>query len=172
MGTFATAWRAFWRIWGNQELADTWNRLADKSLEPPTEEPAPEAAPSSDASGALHLLGILQREDRLIDFLQEDLGAYSDEQVGTAARKVHDDCQRTLDKYLAIRPVRGEEEGGTVRVEPGFDARELRVTGHATGEPPFTGTLVHRGWQATKVELPQRNAAQKPEILCPAEVEV
>ena len=173
---FKTAWKAFWAILGNQEKADAWNALqqgTDLPALPSPEQPQPPAAPSSnDAAGALHLLGILQREDRLVDFLQEDLSPYSDEQVGAAARKVHDDCRGTLAKLFAIQPIRMEEESSTIEVPQGFDSREIRVTGRPSATPPYRGTLIHRGWQATQTELPQRNASQNPNILFPAEIEV
>ena len=45
--------------------------------------PAAAAPPKVDVSeGALQLLGLLQRDARLVDFLMEDISAYSDEQVG------------------------------------------------------------------------------------------
>src|SRR3974390_2781535 len=57
---------------------------------------APAAAPAkiaerSPADGALQILGILQRDARLVDFLMEDIGPYTDDQVGAAARKMHDE---------------------------------------------------------------------------------
>ena len=173
---FKTAWKAFWSILGSQEKADAWLSLqGNAALPSPQEQPAQQAetpAQSGEGNGVLHLLGILQREDRFVDFLQEDLAPYSDEQVGAAARKVHDDCRRTLEKYFSIRPVRTEEESTTVKVDAGFDSREIRLTGRPTGEPPYSGVLVHRGWRADEVNLPQRNASQNPAILCPAEIEI
>ena len=41
------------------------------------------------ADRAIQLLALLQREGRLVDFLREDLGSYSDAQIGAAARDVH-----------------------------------------------------------------------------------
>ena len=170
-----TAWKAFWAILRNQEKADAWNALQQTpALPSPQEQPAPSLpqTTSSDSDGALHLLNILQREDRLIDFLQEDLTPYSDDQVGAASHKVHDDCRSTLAKLFAIQPIRSEEESSTVEVPKDFDSRAIRITGRPTGTPPYQGVLIHRGWQATAVNLPQRNTSQNPNILCPAEIEV
>ena len=178
MGKFATAWSAFWAILKSEEKAAAWRQLEAGTALPETGEqgtPEPPVAPSpsSDSeTGALHLLGLLQREDRFIDFLQEDLTPYSDEQVGAAARKVHDDCRRTIERCFAVVPVRSEPEGERLEVSAGFDPRRIKVTGRPVGEPPFKGTLVHRGWTATKAELPHLNSNQEAKVLCPAEVEI
>jgi hypothetical protein len=47
---------------------------------------AQDAPPDS----ALVLLGLLQKEGRLVDFLQEEITAYSDQEIGAAARVVHE----------------------------------------------------------------------------------
>jgi len=64
--------------------------------------PAPEIRASD---GALQVLSILQRDARLIDFLMEDIGAYSDEQVGAAVRSLHEQSRTVLSRYLTLRPV-------------------------------------------------------------------
>jgi hypothetical protein len=46
--------------------------------------------------GALQILQTLQRDARLIDFLMEDIAAYSDDQVGAAVRSVHADSKVSL----------------------------------------------------------------------------
>src|SRR5262245_16473141 len=43
--------------------------------------PAPAAKPERSDAAALRLLATLQEEGRLIDFLQEDIAAYGDEQI-------------------------------------------------------------------------------------------
>ena len=54
----------------------------------------PALRPSAPQSGpALHLLSLLQREGRLIDFCEEELAGVSDAQIGAAARTVHDGCR-------------------------------------------------------------------------------
>src|SRR5579862_1330026 len=66
---------------------------------------AARAAERTPADGALQMLGILQRDSRLIDFLMEDVGPYTEEQVGAAARKMHDDCRKALEQYVRLEPV-------------------------------------------------------------------
>src|SRR5437870_9567860 len=88
------------------------------------------------AAQALHLLSLLQREGRLIDFCEEDLAGFSDAQVGAAARTVHDGCRKAVREALALAPVRAEPEGTPVTVPQGFDTQAERLTGTVTGKPP------------------------------------
>jgi hypothetical protein len=134
---------------------------------------APPPAPKPpDNAPALHLLAILQREGRLVDFLKEDITSFGDADVGAAARVVHDGCRRVLSEYVSLEPLRTEGEGARVTVEPGFDAAAVRLTGQVTGQPPFTGALRHHGWKATQVCLPPAPANVDPAIVAPAEVEL
>lgn len=121
---------------------------------------------------AVMLLAVLQREGRLIDFLREDIAAYSDEQVGAAARTIHASCRKVLDEHLPLEPVRAEEEGAKVAIQSGFDASTIRLTGKVSGKPPFRGILRHRGWRTRRVELPTDPEGQDPSIVAPAEVEI
>ena len=117
MANFKTAWKAFWSILKDDEKAKAWEQLAT-----PVEAPKPELPkheePTKQEGGtnALHLLTILQREARFIDYIQEGLDGYDDATVGSVSRKVHDDCQRTLDKYFHIVPVMTEAEQTSVQV--------------------------------------------------------
>jgi len=47
-------------------------------------------------ASSLALLSALQREGRLLDFLQQEVAAFSDEEVGAAARVVHGGCRKVL----------------------------------------------------------------------------
>jgi hypothetical protein len=131
-----------------------------------------EAEAEPDPTSALQLLAILQREGRLLDFLQDDVAAYSDAEIGAAARVVHQGCKRGLADYVEIVGVRAEAEGAPVLLEAGFDAARTRVTGNLVGEPPFRGTLAHHGWRVTKIRLPRLAGGHDPRIVAPAEVEV
>ncbi len=127
-------------------------------------EPTPDAA--------LQLLGLFQSEARLIDFLEEDISAYSDADIGAAARIVHEGCRKVLKEHFDIEPVRTEPEGSRITVPKGFDPAEIRLTGNIVGDPPFQGLLVHRGWRAVEVKLPQLSEGHRVDILAPAEVEL
>lgn len=137
---------------------------------PPVPAQTPAPTPSTDA--ALQLLGLLQREARLIDFTQEDIRAYSDADIGAAARVVHAGCRKVLDEHFSIAPLRTENEGSRIRLEAGFDARAVRLTGNVVGSAPFQGSLNHRGWRATDVRLPQLSNGHDVHVLAQAEVEL
>jgi len=132
--------------------------------------PAPLRAPTPDS--ALQLLSLFQREARLIDFTQENLAAYSDADIGAAARVVHEGCARVLREHFTIEAVRSEAEGSRVTLPEGFDAASVRLTGNVVGKAPFSGTLSHRGWRASKVTLPQLAESHDARVLAPAEVEL
>ena len=122
---------------------------------------------------AVQMLAILQRQGRLIDFLQENLNLYDDAQIGAAVRSVHAGCKQAIEEHIRLTPVYLAEEGAQITVEAGFDAAATRLIGAVSGQPPFTGVLRHRGWRVENVELPQLTPGQgKGWILAPAEVEV
>lgn len=120
----------------------------------------------------LHMLSVLQREGRLVDFFEEDLNLYEDAQIGAAVRSIQDSCKKTLNKSLSPQPVLEKNEGDTVTVPADFDPATIKLTGNVSGEPPFTGILRHRGWRAAKLELPTLSVTQDPRIIAPAEVEI
>lgn len=121
--------------------------------------------------GALALLGWLQREGRLIDFLREKVEAYEDAQVGAAARAIHAGCKKVLEEGFAPQPILGGEEGGAVTVEVGFDPVAIQLSGQVKGNPPYKGTLVHHGWRGTRAAVPVPERVDT-RILAPAEVEL
>jgi len=138
----------------------------------PVPPPAPPQLHEAPAEAALQLLGLLQREGRLMDFLQEDMSAYTDAQVGAAARVVHDQCKRALDSHLSLERIRNEEEGTRVSVPKGFSPSEIRLLGNVSGEPPFNGALTHAGWRVARIELPKLSDGHDVHIIAPAEVEL
>ncbi len=143
--------------------------------EAPVQAPVPEPVDDQRCmeDGAVHILAILQRQGRLIDFLQEDLAPFEDAQIGAAVRSVHAGCKQALEEHITLENVYPEAEGSRVTVEPGCDAYAVRLSGNISGEPPFTGTLQHRGWRATAVSLPKRvDVKDDSHIIASAEVEV
>jgi hypothetical protein len=126
----------------------------------------------TDPDSALQLLGLLQQEGRLVDFLEEDVAQYSDEEIGAAVRVVHEGCRKALHEHLTFQPIRQEAEGARITLEQGFDASALRPTGNLVGEPPFSGTLAHRGWRATEIRLPKLAKDHDVHVIAPAEVEL
>ena len=122
--------------------------------------------------GALQILGILQRDSRLIDFLMEDISAYSDEQVGSAVRDAARSKPRSLNRYLQLAPVIDGVEGSFTKIESS-DAATVKLLGNVpvSGKAPG-GVLRHKGWRAEKIDLPPLQPGQQVPILAPAEVEV
>ncbi len=127
---------------------------------------------SATPDAALQLLGLLQREARLIDFTQEDVSQYSDADIGAAARVVHEGCCKVLREHFSIAPVRPEPEGSRIRLEAGFDATAIRLSGNVVGTAPFQGSLSHRGWRVTEVRLPRMSESHDAHIIAQAEVEL
>jgi hypothetical protein len=164
-----------WKILFDAFFADRVKRILatpePEVISPPPPPPTPPAK-TADSASALQLLSLLQREGRFVDFLQENVAGFSDQDVGAAARVVHEGCRRALKDYLVLEPVRTEAEGAAVVLERGFDAARTRVTGNVVGEPPFKGRLAHHGWVVRKIELPALAAGHDPTIVAPAEVEL
>ncbi|HEX4460235.1 MAG TPA: DUF2760 domain-containing protein [Polyangia bacterium] len=125
-----------------------------------------------DGLQAVQLLQILQREGRLLDFLQEDVDAYSDAQIGAAVRDIHRGCKKALAEHLPVEPVLRDAENAQVRVDVGFDPSRIRLVGNVVGEPPFVGALKHHGWRVGKVALPSPARGSDPSVVTPAEVEL
>ncbi|MDB5105601.1 MAG: hypothetical protein JWP91_3290 [Fibrobacteres bacterium] len=159
--------------------------LADgrSAAEPkPTAAPAPAIQPaappkpihtaSEPGSEALMLLSLLQEKGRFVDFVMDDIAAYTNEQVGAAARVVHQGCREVIIEAFAPLPV-APIENARMTLEPGYDAGEFRLVGRVSASPPFTVKVTHKGWRARHVKLPRSIKADKiPEnpIIVPAEV--
>ena len=136
------------------------------------EKPAPPPPPVVRVSdGALQLLGILQRDGRLLDFFMEDITAYNDEQVGAAARSMHGPSREALNRYVTITPVIDGVEG-TFTQAPTKDPASVKFIGNVPATPPSGGVLRHRGWMAKAVQLPTLLPKQDMRVLAPAELEV
>jgi hypothetical protein len=165
------AFRAFFSLIFHGRIAG--DILADFAAPapPPIRVAPPVPVPIETSDRAVQVLAILQRDGRLVDFLMEDLAAYSNDQVGAAVRDVHRGCRQALDKYASLTPVLEAAEGQTVTVETGADAARIKMVGNVAGSPPFRGVLRHRGWEATRLELPPLPATGRT-VIAPAEVEV
>ncbi len=120
----------------------------------------------------LHALSVLQREGRLLDFFDEDLNLYEDEQIGAAVRSIQEDCKKAIKKYIDLKPVVKGEEGDSITIEDGFDIDAINLVGNVSGQPPFEGIIKHPGWKAGKKDVPKLSDIQDPGIMTPAEIEV
>ncbi len=175
------AWVAFFKVRFDGSWAARVYTLPAAGAAPELPKPEPEKKqekkvdeapkpPPTDA--ALQLLALLQREGRLVDFLEEDVASFSDADIGAAARVVHQGCRKALREHLKLEPVRTEEEGVKVTLEDGFKADEVKLTGNVAGKGPYNGTLRHRGWRAKEVSLPQAIDGHDARIIAQAEVEL
>lgn len=190
---FARLWLAFlcfWRVLVSRPFAQAVRPLSQAydagtlgagpptpALPKPKPEPKPAALPPAvpperEHASALLLLSMLQREGRLIDFLQENVAGFPDADVGAAARIVHEGCRKVVQQYLTLQPVLPDAEGARVNVPAGFDAQRIRLTGNVAGQPPYSGSLKHHGWVTTEVKFPTVSPALDPRVLAPAEVEL
>lgn len=184
VGRLSVAVGSFFAILGDSNLAANVRRLregvpAPVSAPVPAPQPAPAPAPAAapviqEASpdAALQLLGLLQRNARFIDFVEEDIAGYADADIGAAARLVHDGCRTTLREHFTIRPVRSEAEGSRITVPEGFDAAAIRLTGNVVGKAPFNGSIAHRGWRVDETRLPKLIKSHDVTVIAPAEVEL
>jgi hypothetical protein len=146
--------------------------LTAKSAPLPQAPPKPAPPEIKPADGALQLLGILQSDARILDFFMDDFAPYTDEQVGAAAREVHEKTRETLIRHFAPAPVIDAVEGSVANPPDGNPAL-VKYVGNvpASGKPP-AGLLRHRGWRATAVSLPVLTSRQDLAVLAPAEIEV
>ena len=174
MNRISFAFRSFFSIlFGGSlpaDIAQAFGYVKPQSVKAaPVVPPAPPKPQASAADGAVQVLGILQRDSRLIDFLMEDITAYTDDQVGAAIRDVQVQAKQSLERYLKLQQVIDAVEETTVSTS-GLDSTSYKLIGKV---PPngkaASGVLRHRGWKAGGVDLP---AAKPSSILAPAELEV
>jgi hypothetical protein len=168
------AFRCFFNLLFHGELSDeTMNDLGvtRRAAPAPVAVPKPAAPVVKTADGALQLLGILQRDSRLIDFLMEDVSGYSDDQIGAAVRELHDQCRDSVARYVTLQPVVDGVEG-TFTQAPSKDPNVVKFIGNVPATPPSGGILRHKGWRAAKVDLPALAGKQDSAIIAPAEIEI
>jgi hypothetical protein len=151
------AFRAFWRVLTHPDFAVRVEPLFSRSPTGPD----------------LRVLAVLQRDGRLVDFLEEDIDPYSDAQIGAAVRDIHRGCRKSLHDYLTIEPIIDATEEQRVTVPRDFDPAAIRLVGNVDGSPPFQGVLKHHGWRVRSVHLPVLPVARDDSsVLSPAEVEI
>jgi hypothetical protein len=170
------AFRAFFALLFGGKLPD--DLIAELGLIPKSSAPTPKTPPPpppvpqfKPVDGALQLLGILQREGRILDFFMEDIGPYTDEQVGAAARDVHEKTREILVRHFAPAPVIDAVEGSQTAAPKGAGIVKFIGNVPASGEPG-SGVLRHKGWKATTTSFPAMVSKQDLTILAPAEIEL
>jgi hypothetical protein len=161
------AFDLFFRVLNDPVFA----RRLRKTLARDMEKLAEAARVEERRAGALRILAVLQREGRLIDFLQEDISGATDDQIGGGVRELHAKCRAALKRVAPLAKVMPQEERSEVVVPDGFDPNRVRLVGDI-GKPPFRGVLKHHGWAAEKMDLPDIPVGQDVTIIAPAEVEI
>jgi len=153
---------------GLRALRDkTYADQAAALMQPPS--PPKPVKPSAEP---LWLLALLQREGRLLDFLLEDIQAYSNEDIGASVRDIQAKSQKAIKEHLVLAPVLNQPEQANVEVPVGFDPSAIRLTGNVTGQPPFRGTLTHHGWRVQEIKIARPAEGQDQFVVQPAEVEL
>ncbi len=123
-------------------------------------------------SDALTLLAALQREARLIDFLQENIQPFDDAQIGAIVRDIHRDCGTVINRMFDIAPLSEIEEGHTITLDAPFDPLKFQIIGANSEARQITGTVVHPGWKANKCEVPVwKGTPETAAIIAPTEIE-
>ena len=157
MNRIALAFRALWRILTQPDFAARVEPLFSRAPTGPD----------------LRVLAVLQRDGRLVDFLEEDIDPYTDAQIGAAVRDIHRGCRKSLHDYLTLEPIIAGAEEQSVTVPTDFDPAAVRLVGNVNGSPPFHGILKHHGWRVRSVHLPVLPVARDDSsVLSPAEVEL
>ncbi len=162
------AFKAFFRVFSDEAFANKVRLLLAGEAPPPPAAADPEVAPA-----AVQVLALLQREGRLVDFLQESLEGAPDAQIGAVVKTtVYEGCRRALQEYLELAPILEGREDEKVTIEAGFDPSAIRLVGRVEGDPPFHGVLRHPGWRLKAARLPRPPEGADATVVTPAEVEI
>ncbi len=161
------AFKAFWKVLTGTDLVP---KAMLEELKQSTDKA--ETMPDRFAEGAVYTLVLMQREGRLVDFLQENIDNYTDEQIGAAVRSIHSGAGKVLAENFHLKPVRSEDEGAKVEVPESFDSSAIKLTGSVPDQGPYKGTLAHRGWRADDTHFPARNQSVDPNVIQPAEIQI
>jgi hypothetical protein len=174
LSRISSAFRSFFAIlFGGSLPEDIALEFGYTKQKPVPTAPPPPTLPTA-KEGALQMLGMLQRDARLIDFLMEDISGYSDDQVGAAVRNLHSDCKATLNRHFTLAPVIDSVEGTFQKLEPSKapDPNRIKLLGNIPASGKVGGGMLrHRGWLVTAVDLPSIGK-QDVSVTSPAEIEV
>ena len=172
MSRISLAFKSFFAILFGDGLPErVANALGYVKEAPAKPAPAPVAEVKL-SDGALQMLGILQRDARLIDFLMEDISGYTDDQVGAAVRSLHEQSRATLARYMTLRPIVDGVERSLTRIET-KDPNFVKLLGNVPPDGKVAqGILLHKGWRVDRIDLPKLAPSQNAQVLAPAEFEI
>jgi hypothetical protein len=167
------AFRSFFRILSSAEIPpDVAQELIQSPAQIVVAEPLQDETSTEGAHRAVQILAILQRDGRLIDFFTEDITPYSDIQIGAAVRELHQNCKKSLERYVKLEPIIASDEGQPVTVQDPVDPAAVKLIGNVTGKPPIRGLLRHKGWRVESIDLPPLPEGEGRSVIAPAEVEI
>ena len=175
MGKFNDAIAAFWNTLRGKSPAPSEmlqiNETAtiDDSDRKPDKKADKKSSREAFEAGAIHTLTLLQREGRLIDFLQENIDAYEDSQIGAAVRRIHASCHKVINENFALQHIVDKPEGDSITLSNDFNPAEIRIVGDAPDLFPFNATVRHRGWLASQLNLAEKTDIGN-RVITPAEV--
>jgi hypothetical protein len=137
---------------------------------------AQNAEKNNDAEQAvIQFVRNLQSRGRLLDFLMTDIHKLPDPAVGAASRVVHQGLRDLMRDYFAIAPIASAEEGTVISVPKDELGKSYSLLQSKGDQIPDSGQLVHKGWKATQIRLPQSQKAESQaerSILAMAEIDL
>lgn len=181
LGRLVLAIRCFWSILQTGNIGLSLRHqlgLIRVASEPETaEEHDPVPASEERVRGAVQMLRLLQRESGLVDFLTEDLAAYSDVQLAHGVREMQPAAREALLRTVRLEPVINKAEGEPQDLPTNPIQRLTDGSLQLEGRPHdfetiHGGLLRHRGWRAAEVLLLTPAQSQDPTIIHPAVYEV
>lgn len=159
-------------IFSGSYTVELFVNMAPKVEEPEEVEQPEIALQENSTDSAMQLLAVLQKEGRLVDFINEDINAFADEQVAAAARVVHQGVKKSLSEHVTFQPVASVTEGDAVSLAADYDRNAYRLSGNISGSAPYNGTLIHKGWKVESLSLPAVADGTDLSVVAPAEVEL
>jgi hypothetical protein len=160
-----------------EEKISLRKELVSGSARPATTPQPNPSSPTQDSRNAenevIALLALLQEKGRFLDFLEQDLVSVSNEQLGVVSRVVHAGCKEVIAKFVTLEPLADRAEGDQIELSSGYDPGSWRLLGHVRDNPPYRGTILHRGWKIVRLSpnsLPERKKGNS--VLYPAELQV
>jgi hypothetical protein len=156
-----------------KEREKAMQQAVDQAQRKLEEERAKIASQDKTNAEVVNLLSLFQAKGRFIDFLMQDITPYSDAQVGSVARYVHQGCSAVLRDHFDVEAIYQGNEGDPFTVKGDTDLRRYRLIGKVSDTRPLRGKVVHKGWKSKKVTVPRVFADSGDTfVIAPAEVEV
>ena len=85
------------------------------------------------------LIGLFQEKGRFVDFLMNDITPYTDAQVGSVARAVHQGCKTAFQESFSIAPMSSEAEGPRSRFRQDMPRMNSASSATCPAKPPSPG---------------------------------